>query len=63
MRSFRLLLVHLFMRLTWLLGWGPRFSMIKHPKLMEIRKERKIAVEVCPISFVILLAHPCNERD
>ena len=29
-----------------------RFSMIKHPKLMEICKERKIALEVCPISFV-----------
>ena len=26
--------------------------MIKHPKLMEICKERKIPLEVCPISFV-----------
>ena len=29
--------------------------MIKHPKLMEICRERKIALEVCPISFVFSL--------
>ncbi|KAF9778026.1 hypothetical protein BJ322DRAFT_1094454 [Thelephora terrestris] len=33
---------------------GHGFSMIKHPKLMEICKERKIAIEVCPISNEIL---------
>jgi len=33
---------------------GHGFSLIKHPKLMEICKERKIAVEVCPISNEIL---------
>ena len=27
--------------------------MIKHPKLMEICREQKIALEVCPISLVI----------
>lgn len=29
-----------------------RFSLVKHPKLMEICKEKDIAVEVCPISYV-----------
>ena len=29
--------------------------MIKHPKLMEICRERKIALEVCPISFVFFI--------
>lgn len=33
---------------------GHGFSMIKHPKLMEICKERKIPLEVCPISNEIL---------
>ena len=32
--------------------------MIKHPKLMEICKERKIALEVCPISLVISFTFP-----
>ena len=29
--------------------------MIKHPKLMEICRERGIALEVCPISFVLFM--------
>ncbi|KAI0819073.1 Metallo-dependent hydrolase [Irpex lacteus] len=33
---------------------GHGFSLIKHPKLMEICKEKDIAVEVCPISNEIL---------
>ncbi|KAK1217396.1 hypothetical protein PQX77_019936 [Marasmius sp. AFHP31] len=33
---------------------GHGFSLVKHPKLMEICKERDIAVEVCPISNEIL---------
>jgi len=28
----------------------PSFSLTKHPKLMEICREQKIAIEVCPIS-------------
>lgn len=27
-----------------------RVSLVKHPRLMEICKERDIAVEICPIS-------------
>lgn len=27
-----------------------RFSLVKHPKLLEMCKERGIAIEVCPIS-------------
>jgi adenosine deaminase CECR1 len=30
-----------------------RFSLIKHPKLMQICREKNIAVEVCPISCVV----------
>ncbi|KZT07988.1 adenosine deaminase-related growth [Laetiporus sulphureus 93-53] len=33
---------------------GHGFSLVKHPKLMDICKERDIAVEVCPISNEIL---------
>jgi len=33
---------------------GHGFSLAKHPKLMEICRERKIAVEVCPISNEVL---------
>ncbi|KAF9077125.1 hypothetical protein BDP27DRAFT_1397602 [Rhodocollybia butyracea] len=33
---------------------GHGFSLIKHPKLMQICKERGIAIEVCPISNEIL---------
>jgi len=33
---------------------GHGFSLIKHPRLMEICKEKSIAVEVCPISNEIL---------
>ncbi|THU84805.1 Metallo-dependent hydrolase [Dendrothele bispora CBS 962.96] len=33
---------------------GHGFSLIKHPKLIEMCKEREIAVEVCPISNEIL---------
>lgn len=29
-----------------------RVSLVKHPKLMEICREKGIAVEVCPISYV-----------
>ncbi|KAJ3548159.1 hypothetical protein NM688_g5331 [Phlebia brevispora] len=32
---------------------GHGFSLIKHPKLIEICREKSIAVEVCPISYVI----------
>ena len=35
--------------------------MIKHPKLMEICRERKIALEVCPISFVVSFAYLCDK--
>ncbi|KAJ8079107.1 hypothetical protein PM082_013394 [Marasmius tenuissimus] len=37
---------------------GHGFSLVKHPKLMEICKERDIAVEVCPISD----SHPLCAR-
>lgn len=33
---------------------GHGFSLVKHPKIMEICRERQIAVEVCPISNEIL---------
>ncbi|OJA20418.1 hypothetical protein AZE42_07492 [Rhizopogon vesiculosus] len=33
---------------------GHGFSLIKHPKLMEICREKKIAIEVCPISNEVL---------
>ncbi|KAK7467373.1 hypothetical protein VKT23_004430 [Stygiomarasmius scandens] len=33
---------------------GHGFSLIKHPKLLEICKEREIAIEVCPISNEVL---------
>ncbi|CCM02237.1 uncharacterized protein FIBRA_04318 [Fibroporia radiculosa] len=33
---------------------GHGFSLVKHPKLMEICKEKKIALEVCPISNEVL---------
>ncbi|KAF5389871.1 hypothetical protein D9757_003578 [Collybiopsis confluens] len=33
---------------------GHGFSLVKHPKLIEICKERDIAIEVCPISNEIL---------
>ena len=29
-----------------------RFSLIKHPKLMQICREKNIAIETCPISYV-----------
>lgn len=29
------------------------YSMVKHPKLIEICREKGIALEVCPISYVI----------
>jgi adenosine deaminase len=32
--------------------------MIKHPKLIEICREREIVLEVCPISFVLFLKFP-----
>jgi len=32
--------------------------MIKHPKLMEICREQKIALEVCPISSVVSFTLP-----
>ena len=35
--------------------------MIKHPKLMEICRERKIPLEVCPISFVFSFAYLYDE--
>ena len=44
-----------------LLGRGERFSMIKHPKLMDICRERKIALEVCPISLVISSTSSCGD--
>ena len=28
-----------------------RFSLVKHPKLMEICRKRNILIEVCPISY------------
>lgn len=31
---------------------GHGFSLCKHPELMEICRDRKIAIEVCPCSFV-----------
>ena len=37
--------------------------MIKHPRLMEICRERKIAVEVCPISFVLPFVSSCDNPD
>ena len=37
--------------------------MIKHPKLMEICRERKIALEVCPISFVFSFTYLCDKPD
>ncbi|KAH9932261.1 Metallo-dependent hydrolase [Fomitopsis serialis] len=41
---------------------GHGYSLVKHPKLMEICREKGIAVEVCPISYVRLTssmpAHP-----
>ena len=39
--------------------------MIKHPKLMEICREQKIALEVCPISFVISFtySHTTNPTE
>ncbi|KAJ7063456.1 hypothetical protein C8F01DRAFT_1219522 [Mycena amicta] len=43
---------------------GHGFSLVKHPKLMELCRERNILVEVCPISNEILrltssmLSHP-----
>lgn len=30
-----------------------RFSLVKHPKLLKICRERDIMVEVCPISYAI----------
>ncbi|KAG2359760.1 Metallo-dependent hydrolase [Suillus spraguei] len=33
---------------------GHGFSLAKHPKLMEICREKKIAIEVCPISNEVL---------
>ncbi|RPD64538.1 Metallo-dependent hydrolase [Lentinus tigrinus ALCF2SS1-7] len=33
---------------------GHGFSLVKHPRIMEICREREIAVEVCPISNEIL---------
>lgn len=33
-----------------------RFSLVKHPKLMELCRERNIALEVCPISNEILVS-------
>jgi len=33
---------------------GHGFSIVKHPKIMEICREREIAIEVCPISNEIL---------
>jgi len=34
---------------------GHGFSLVKHPKLMSICRERDIALEVCPISNEILV--------
>ena len=34
--------------------------MIKHPKLMEMCREQKIALEVCPISLVVSFAVSCT---
>ena len=47
----RLVPLSFMVRVSDFVPWR-RFSMIKHPKLMEICRERKIALEVCPISFV-----------
>ncbi|KAG5654129.1 hypothetical protein H0H81_007181 [Sphagnurus paluster] len=35
-------------------GYVERFSLVKHPKLLQICKEKGIAVEACPISNEIL---------
>jgi len=37
---------------------GHGYSLVKHPKLMEICREREIAIEVCPISNEILVRPP-----
>lgn len=37
-------------KLTYL-GWFSSFSLAKHPLLMELCKEKGIAIEVCPISY------------
>lgn len=44
---------------TWLtMGMTlTRFSLIKHPKLVETCREKGIAVEVCPISYVFHLLY------
>lgn len=34
-----------------------RFSLAKHPLLMQMCKERGVAIEVCPISNEILACH------
>ena len=33
--------------------YGDRFSIIKHPKVMEICREKGICIEMCPISYVL----------
>lgn len=35
-----------------LLGWYYSFSLVKHPHIMQICREKGIAIEVCPISYV-----------
>lgn len=32
-----------------------RFSLVKHPKLMQACREQGIMLEVCPISYVLLV--------
>lgn len=37
---------------------GHGFSLVKHPKLMAMCRERGVALEVCPISNEILVRWP-----
>ena len=41
---------------------GGRFSLVKHPKIIEACRVRQIAVEVCPISYVMsyFVLGPCS---
>lgn len=34
------------------------FSVSKHPELVQICRDRQIAIEVCPISNEVLVSHP-----
>ncbi|KAJ6502309.1 hypothetical protein C8R45DRAFT_1060609 [Mycena sanguinolenta] len=51
-------------RLVIIVDFVLRFSLVKHPKLMEMCRERNILIEVCPISYEIqrltssMLMHP-----